>query len=203
LSARDFSLLDEFLVPIDLPLRKYLEARSRKITAAYFVENGIASVVANGRIGSGVEVGLIGHEGVSGVSVLLGAEKATNDTYMQVAGHGHCITTANLKRCVAKSEGLQRALLRYYYEFGLQVAHTAMINARSKIEERLARWLLVAHDRLDGDDLPLTHEFLATIAGRAAPRGHGSAACSAENWSRRAWTWFNKGRRPQRAGAGL
>ena len=104
LSQQDFSLLDEYLVPVDLPLRKYLETRSRKITTAYFVESGIASVVANGRIGDGVEVGLIGHEGVSGVSVLLGAEKATNDTYMQVAGHGHWITTADLKRCVAKSE---------------------------------------------------------------------------------------------------
>ena len=51
----------------------------------------------------------------------------------------------------------------------MQVAHTAMINARSKIEERLARWLLVAHDRLDGDDLPLTHEFLATMLGVRRP----------------------------------
>ena len=51
----------------------------------------------------------------------------------------------------------------------MQVSHTAMINARSRIEERLARWLLAAHDRLDGDDLPLTHEFLATMLGVRRP----------------------------------
>jgi CRP-like cAMP-binding protein len=169
LSLRDFALLEEFLVPVDLPLRKSLETPNHRITAAYFLENGIASVIANGRIGGGVEVGLIGREGLSGVSVVLGVEKATYETFMQVAGNGQCIKAQDLKRCVAESDSLQRALLRYSHQFNLQVAHTAMINARSKIEERLARWLLAAHDRLDGDDVPLTHEFLATMLGVRRP----------------------------------
>jgi CRP-like cAMP-binding protein len=169
LSQRDFALLEEFLVPVDLPLRKSLETPNRRITAVYFLENGIASVIANGRIGGGVEVGLIGREGLSGVSVVLGVEKATYETFMQVAGNGQCIKASELKSCVAESNSLQRALLRYSHQFNLQVAHTAMINARSRIEERLARWLLSAHDRLDGDDLPLTHEFLATMLGVRRP----------------------------------
>jgi len=70
---------------------------------------------------------------------------------MQIAGEGQCIKISALKRCVAESDSLQRLLLTYSHAFNLQVAHTAMINARSKIEERLARWLLAAHDRLDGD----------------------------------------------------
>jgi CRP-like cAMP-binding protein len=169
LSQRDYGLLAPHLVAVDLPLRKYLERRGRGISAAHFVESGIASVVANGRVGAGVEVGLVGRDGMTGVAALLGADRATYDTYMQIAGDGQCIKISNLKRCVAESHSLLRACLKYSHAFNVQVAHTAMINARSRIEERLARWLLVAHDRLDGDDLPLTHEFLATMLGVRRP----------------------------------
>jgi CRP-like cAMP-binding protein len=169
LSQGDYYLLAPHLVELDLPLRKYLERRGRAISAAYFPENGIASVVANGRVGAGVEVGLVGRDGMSGVAALLGADRATNDTYMQIAGDGQCIKISDLKRRVKESDSLQRALLKYSHAFNVQVTHTAMINARNKIEERLARWLLAAHDRLDGNDLPLTHEFLATMLGVRRP----------------------------------
>lgn len=169
LSQRDYGLLAPHLVSVDLPVRKSLERPNSRISAAYFVESGIASVVANGRVGAGVEVGLVGRDGMSGVAALLGADRATYDTYMQIAGEGQCIKISALKRCVAESDSLQRLLLTYSHAFNLQVAHTAMINARSKIEERLARWLLAAHDRLDGDELPLTHEFLATMLGVRRP----------------------------------
>jgi len=169
LSQRDYGLLAPHLVAVVLPLRKDLAKRGRNISAAYFVEDGIASVVAYGRVGAGVELGLVGRDGMSGVAVLLGADRATHDIYMQIAGGGQCIKISALKRCVAESDSLLRALLRYSHAFNVQVAHTAMINARSKVEERLARWLLVAHDRLDGDELPLTHEFLATMLGVRRP----------------------------------
>jgi CRP-like cAMP-binding protein len=169
LSRQDFELLKPHLVELQLPLRKSLEIRNRRITAAYFPENGVASVVANGKVGMGVEVGLIGREGMSGIAIIMGADRAHHDTFMQIAGNGLCLKAVELKRCVGQSETLQRELLRYAHAFGLQVANTAMINAKSKIEERLARWLLVAHDRLDGDDIPLTHEFLATMLGVRRP----------------------------------
>ena len=91
LSQRDYGLLAPHLVAVDLPLRKYLERQNRSISAAYFVESGIASVVANGRVGAGVEVGLVGRDGMSGMAALLGADRAANDAYMQVAGDGQCI----------------------------------------------------------------------------------------------------------------
>ena len=169
LSQRDYGLLAPHLVAVDLPLRKHLARRGRNITAAYFVEDGIASVVAHGRVGAGVELGLIGRDGMSGAAVLLGADRATYDIYMQIAGDGQCMKISALKRCTAESESLLRALLKYSHAFSVQVAHTAMINAKSKVEERLARWLLVAHDRLAGDQIPLTHEFLATMLGVRRP----------------------------------
>ena len=76
---------------------------------------------------------------------------------------------ADLKRCAAESESLRAMILKFVYAFNVQVAHTAMINARSTLEERLARWLLASHDRLDGDELPLTHEFIATMLGVRRP----------------------------------
>jgi len=165
----DFGLLEPHLVPTDLPVRKQLESPNQPITAAYFPENGIASVVANGHVGRGVEIGLIGCEGVTGVALVMGVDRAVHDTYMQVPGAGLSITSEDLKRCSAASEPLRRALLQYAHAFSIQVSHTAMINARSKIEDRLARWLLMAHDRMEGDQLNLTHEFIATMLGVRRP----------------------------------
>lgn len=126
-------------------------------------------MVANDKVGNGVEIGLIGREGMTGGAVLLGADRATYDTFMQVPGHGLCIKVADLKRCVTESESLRLSILRFVHAFNIQVAHTAMINSRSMLEERLARWLLVSHDRLEGDELPLTHEFIATMLGVRRP----------------------------------
>lgn len=79
LSQRDYGLLAPHLVERELPLRKYLAKRGRAITAAYFVEEGIASVVAHGHVGAGAELGPIGRDGVSGMAVLLGADRSTYD----------------------------------------------------------------------------------------------------------------------------
>ena len=154
---------------VQLPVRKRLEVRNRRISAAYFPETGIASVVANGTTGRGVEVGIIGKEGMTGIAVIMGASRATYETFMQVGGNGRCIPSTTLRRCLEASTTLHRALLQFAHAFGIQVAQTAMTNARSKIEERLARWLLMAHDRVEGDELPLTHEFLATMLGVRRP----------------------------------
>jgi CRP-like cAMP-binding protein len=169
LSRQDFGLLAPHLVSLPLPVRKRLEIRNRRIAAAYFPESGIASVVANGNIGRGVEVGIIGKEGMTAISVLLGASHATYETFMQIGGDGLCLPVAVLRQGMAESPTMQRVFLQHAHAFGIQVAQTAMTNARSKIEERLARWLLMAHDRMEGNELPLTHEFLATMLGVRRP----------------------------------
>ena len=168
LSARDFQLIEPYLVPVKLNLRKRLEIRNRRIDAIYFIESGIASVIASDG-GKGVEVGLVGLEGVSGLAVLMQAERSPFDTFMQVAGEGLCITTANLKKSLDASPTLRRILQRFAFAFMVQVAQTAQANARGKVEERLARWLLMACDRMDQDELPLTHESLALMLGVRRP----------------------------------
>lgn len=168
LSAADADLIRPFLEEADLPLRKVLERPGRKVPVVYFPESGFASVVADGGKAP-IEVGLIGREGMTGLSVVLGDSRNTNDTFMQAAGKGRCIRAQHLREAVGQSATLQRALLRYAHAFLNQVTRSAVANGRSKIEERLARWLLMADDRLDEDELPLTHEFLAMMLGVRRP----------------------------------
>ena len=167
LSESDSALLEPHLEPVQLPVRKMLERRDRKITAIYFPESGFASVVANGAKRP-IEVGLIGREGMTGLAVVLGNDRNAHETFMQVGGHGQCMRVQDLRRAIDDSATLHRSLLRYVHAFLEQTMRTAVANGRSKIEERLARWLLMADDRIDGD-IPLTHEFLAMMLGVRRP----------------------------------
>jgi CRP-like cAMP-binding protein len=96
----DRALLEPHLERVDLPLRKTLEARGGRIDHAYFLENGIASVVAHGANDASIEVGLIGFEGMTGLAVVMGADRAAHSTFMQVAGRVapcKCVQLSRLK----------------------------------------------------------------------------------------------------------
>jgi CRP-like cAMP-binding protein len=167
LSKSDYALLEDHLEPVDLPVRRVLERRGRKITAIYFPESGFASVVANG-VTRPIEVGIIGREGMTGLAVILGDDRNANEVFMQVSGQGHCMRVQDFRQAIDASVTLHRSLLRYVHSFLEQATRTAVANGRSKIEERLARWLLMADDRIDGP-IPLTHEFLAMMLGVRRP----------------------------------
>ena len=169
LQRKELALLEPHLEHVDLPLRKHLETRNRRVDFVYFIESGIASVVANGSNESSIEVGLIGREGMTGITVILSADRAPHATFMQVAGSGLSMPAEVLREAMMQSPALHRMLMRYAHTFFIQTTYTALTNGRSKVEERLARWLLMAHDRVDGDDLPLTHEFLSIMLGVRRP----------------------------------
>jgi CRP-like cAMP-binding protein len=168
LSRADFALLEPHLEAVELPIKKSIEKRKRPIEQVYFIEAGFASVVANGSEKLSIEVGIIGREGMTGLAVVLGKERASHDTYIQAAGRGQRISAAKLREADGRSNTLHRALLQYVNAYLQQTTATALANGRSKIEERLARWLLMADDRLDGE-LPLTHEFLGFMLGTYRP----------------------------------
>jgi CRP-like cAMP-binding protein len=169
LSREDFALLEPHLAPVDLPVRKQLESPKKFIDQVYFIEAGFASVVANGSSKPSIEVGIIGREGMTGLATVMGYDRATHATYIQVAGKGLRISVANLRQADARTPTLHRAMLRYAHAFLVQTTTTALANGRSKIEERLARWLLMAADRVGGEELPLTHEFLGLMLGTHRP----------------------------------
>ena len=148
-----------------LELLKALERPNRQIQAVYFLEAGIASVVAVQPDESRVEVGLIGREGMSGIAVVLGGDQSPHSTYIQVAGEGQRIATKELRNAMDASATMRRLFLKFVQVFMVQTAHTAIANARAHIDQRLARWILMAHDRTDNKTLPLTHEFLSLMLG--------------------------------------
>jgi CRP-like cAMP-binding protein len=168
LSRADLRLLEPHLEPEDLPIRKMLHARNKRIDHVYFPESGIASVVANGD--HALEIGIIGREGMSGMSVIFGSkERATHDTYVQVTGSAHRLAVGHLEEAMDASAALHKTLLLAAHDFMSQMADTALANGRHKIEERLARWLLLVDDRVDDHEIPLTHEYLAVMLGTARP----------------------------------
>lgn len=165
----DLALLLPHLTPIDLPRRMRLEAPSREIEHVYFLESGFVSVVANGDVNNHVEVGLIGREGMTGLAVVHGISHSASETYVQSAGAALRIPSAALSDAIERSASLRNHLLQFAHAFLVQVMQTARANDCGKIEERLARWLLMAHDRLDADELKITHEFLAVMLGVRRP----------------------------------
>jgi len=169
LSREHFGLLAQHLEATDLPNRYRLEIRNRRIEYVYFLESGFASVVANGNKDRSIEVGLIGREGMTGLAVLMGTDRAPYDTYIQLGGMGWRVKVDDFSRAIKQNPTMHAVLLQFGHAFVVQAAYTALANARSKLEERLARWLLMAHDRADGDEIPLTHEFLALMLGVRRP----------------------------------
>jgi CRP-like cAMP-binding protein len=165
LSRADLALLRPHLETADLPLLMPLEKANSRIDMIYFIDKGFASVVADGPGKRDIEVGLIGREGMTGLAVVLGDDRARHATYMQAAGVGRRISAAGLRKAVAESASLRQSLLRCANAFLIQATETALANGRSKNEERLARWLLMADDRIDGGEVPLTHKLLGVMLG--------------------------------------
>ena len=163
--SEDWDLLAPHLESITLKERQVVEVPGKPITHVHFIEIGVVSVVAVNAEDHRIEVGVIGNEGMTGVPLVMGDTKAQHSAYMQIPGNGYRIPAGPFAEALRKSPSLQSLMLKSAQAFMIQTAHTALANGRAKLEERLARWLLMAHDRLDSDSVPLTHEFLAVMLG--------------------------------------
>ncbi|MEH3144296.1 MAG: Crp/Fnr family transcriptional regulator [Methylobacterium frigidaeris] len=165
MSAEDYAGLAPHLVPIELPLGEKLIDINAPVSHLHFMEAGISSITTDGANGK-VEVGMVGREGLVGASpVLLGTDRVPHDHFVQMAGEGLRIEAGALVAAMDASTTLRRLLLRYVQTEIVQVRQTAYINAIYSIEARLARWLLMCLDRVDGNELALKHEFLSMMLG--------------------------------------
>ena len=154
---------------VELETRKDLERPNIAIKYVFFPESGFASVVNRGVRKKQLEIGIIGREGMTGLTVVLGNSRSPHQTYVQVAGGGHRIGADRLRAAMDDDPRLRDVFLHYVQAFMIQTAYTAIANGTARLEEKLARWLLMAHDRIDGDELPLIHEFLAMMLGVHRP----------------------------------
>lgn len=164
MSAEDFEILVPDLEALDLPRDLILFKPQQAISDVYFIESGIVSVVAQRRDGGLVEAGIYGRDGLGDIGIILAADRSTHQNFVQVAGSGFRIEAAALMLAVRGSLGLQQLLLHYAHVFMIQVSQTALSNGSDVISERLARWLLMCNDRIDGE-IPITHKFLSIMLG--------------------------------------
>jgi CRP-like cAMP-binding protein len=165
----DFARLEPLLQAVSFGPRDMIEAAGAPIENVLFMEAGVSSVVAKSPDGHQIEVGLMGRDGMTGVALLLGDDRSPNETFIQIAGDGFQIGAGELRQQLTQSSTLHATLLRYVHAFYIQTSHTALANGHFKLEERLARWLLMVHDRIDGDRMELTHEFLSIMLGVRRP----------------------------------
>jgi CRP-like cAMP-binding protein len=164
LSLENFVSLQPHLEPVELKLRDTLIEPNQSIEHVYFPEQGIASIINNSHDGK-IEVGIVGREGMTGTPVLLGVDRTPLECFIQVEGYGHRMNAQQLATMADQAASLRRSLLRFIYALNVQTSQTAFANANNTTESRLARWLLMCHDRVDGDEILLTHEFMAMMLG--------------------------------------
>jgi CRP-like cAMP-binding protein len=168
LSDADRELLQPHLELVELESDRDLERPGESIRCVYFLESGIASTVGGNHGGNDdrpIEVGLTGREGVTGITLILGGDRSPNAVFMQVAGSAYSIGAEAFRNALAGSPALHALLLKFVQVFMIQITQTAVANGRSKIEERLARWIVMAGDRIDAPEIALTHDFLAIMLG--------------------------------------
>lgn len=165
LPAADFERLAASLTPVSLTLKQFLMEADEPIEAAYFIEAGMTSYLAYLEGGEALEVGVIGREGMVGLPLILGVDRATVGSMVQMEGTALRINPTALRQEFNQSEALRTRLLRYMQALHAQVSQTAVCNGRHTLEERLARWLLMEHDRAEGDQFAMTYEFMATMLG--------------------------------------
>lgn len=165
LPPEEFALLAVHLTHVDHELGQSLHRAGDPINSVYFVETGFISALTMLSDGQPLEIGLIGAEGVAGVSVVLGATNSYSETMCQTGGGAYRISTKDLLSVLAAAPHLRDLLLRYVHVFHVQVAQTAACNAHHELGQRLARWLLAAHDRSGVPELSLTQDLIAVMLG--------------------------------------
>jgi len=165
LPSKEYKLLFDKLTLIELALHDVLQEAGQPIKYAYFLNTAMASILNLMTDGKSVEVGLTGKEGFVGIPLIAGFRTSPTLINTQAKGTAFRVDADALRKVLLESPELVRALVRYSQEATMQVTQIAACNGLHEIDQRLARWLLMCQDRIGGDLLPLTQDFLAQMLG--------------------------------------
>jgi CRP-like cAMP-binding protein len=168
LSSDDFAQLCMELEHVPFHVRDVLYEPGEEMKYVYFPTSGCISLVQIMQTGT-VEVGTVGFEGMAGLPLLLHGTSAPTRALVQIEGDGYRIATAAFLRIIALSDSTYRIMLRFALAFFNQVGQSVACNRLHSLEERCARWLLITHDRVEGDEFRLTQEFLSFMLGVHRP----------------------------------
>lgn len=169
LSEGEFRKLRPALEFVELDHRHPMHEPFKAMSAAYFINSGVASLIVADASGRRVEVGVVGYEGLTGMPLVAGVHRTTSAALMQIEGNAFKMEGAAFEKAIKSSAELRDRVLRYSVIQAMQVAQTAACNRLHDTRQRLARWLLMALDRISGDIVKLTHQFLAIMLGTDRP----------------------------------
>ena len=165
LSQEDLARIAPKLEAVDLPHAFVLYKPEEIIEHVYFPINAMISVVTYNEDGQGTETAVIGNEGAAGLDVILGADTAANEFITQLPNGGVRMKTADVREEFGRAGAFQGLLLQFTRRLIVQISQTALCNRIHTTEKRLARWLLMCHDRSPSDTLKLTQEFMSVMLG--------------------------------------
>jgi len=169
LPNEDLTLLRPHLKEVLLEQGAILQEQGEPIEDVYFPSEGIISVLSIMRQGDAIETATVGREGALGSLAGLGPRRSHTRAVVQVSGAAWRIPAALFRRQAERSQAIRDIIVRHGEMLLIQVQHTAACNALHGVEERLSRWLLQARDRVDGNVIRLTHEFLSQMLGVRRP----------------------------------
>ena len=161
----DFVRVKSNLESVSFKLGKVIYESGEKMDYAYFPTTAIISLLYIMENGATAEIGVVGNDGIIGVSLFMGGETTTSRAIIQSAGGAFRMKAKDLKAEFARGGRFQELLLRYTQALMTQISQTAVCNRLHSIEQQLCRWLLLSHDRLTSDKLVMTHDLISNMLG--------------------------------------
>ena len=160
-----FNRLVPRMKAVRLNLNDVLYLPTERIDYVYFLTDGIVSLLTILEDGTTIEAAVVGSEGMVGLSVIMGVDKASNEALVQASGHALRMRATDLRATFNNERGLRDWLMRYLHVLLTTVTQNAACNRMHTVEERLARWLLLTHDRVGKNEFVFTQEFMSHMLG--------------------------------------
>jgi CRP-like cAMP-binding protein len=161
----EFRILLPDLEPVAMPLGQVVYESGSTMTHAYFPTTAIVSLLYVMESGASAEIGVVGNEGLVGISLFMGGGSTPSRAVVQSAGRGFRLKSRIVKEQFDRSGPLMHIFLRYTQALITQMSQTAVCNRRHTLDQQLCRWLLLSLDRLQGNNLLMTHELIANMLG--------------------------------------
>jgi CRP-like cAMP-binding protein len=160
-----FGEVSPYLQPVRFMREHALYRAGERVGQVYFPETGLVSYLIEGAGAGRIETAMVGHDSLVGISVALADPVALTSAIAQTAGHGYALDAGLLRAAADRHASLRRTLLRHHEAVLAQTQQSVLCNVTHTVEERLARWLMRAHDLTGRSTLDLTQEFLADMLG--------------------------------------
>lgn len=165
----DYQALQPYLELVKLPVKKVIFERDKPMPYIYFPCNCVLSFLTHMEDGTAIEVGTVGNEGFSGIDVLIGADLASETCICQIPGNSFRIRTAVFREMVIDDTPIRTITQRHLQAYFRQMSQSVACNRLHTNEARFARWMLITHDRVQGNEFYMTQEFMAIMLGMHRP----------------------------------